>query len=77
MKLHGIKFLVTSETDKTVLTATELWSNDEEISWMDQNDHERLFGIERVIEDEDTKFVFERSLDEGGGVYCLQVLVTE
>jgi hypothetical protein len=78
MRMHFPAYLVRSSKDPTVLTAEGVFvSEDGDISWLDQGDHERAFTIGRIIEDDDARFTFVRAADEGGGTYTLEELTPE
>ncbi|MFH1789841.1 MAG: hypothetical protein ABH832_02120 [bacterium] len=77
MNFNEEYYSVQSKEDPTVLTAHNIILENNTISWLDESEHERLFTIRKIISDDNNEFMFEKDVDEGGGVYMIKKLTRE
>ena len=75
-KLPAKIYYVTSSQDQTVLLALEVKIRDNLIQWFDTV-KDRMMKIGKIIVEDDSRFVFERSANEGGGNYIFVPLTLE
>ena len=67
-KLPNRVYYVSSNKDNSVLVALDVEFNNKEIRWFDTI-KERGMKIEKIIDLSLQNFIFNRDLNEGGGIY--------
>src|SRR3989344_9177487 len=66
---NKIIYYVSCPSDSTVLIAMDLMlTESNQLTWLDTV-KERSMAVEKVLENTENSFVFERSREEGGGIY--------